>query len=268
MQKENSSFISPDELKDIKIYNSTSQISTLFTDYANFIVMPLISFIGIITNLASFIVAFKLNKTNLMNLFILYDSFLNFVLSFVSLFIIIVRCGSLCPYGYKLESKIYDLYIFLYGKHTILFISHAWKGLVAWNSLFAFSTKKTRFKLSIKAFKLASLIVLVIGVSLQAFLISSSRFIRKFGVIFSKNAQNGLVYEFLYKVELRDFSTGMRILILCLLLLEDFILILILFIIDVLILVKFLNYSKSRNKKLVSLKKGEIIKPYNIKVKN
>ena len=257
MQKENSSFLSTEDLKDIKIYNSTSQISTLFTDYANFIVMPLISFIGIVTNLASFVVALKLDKANLMHLFILYDSFLNFILSFVSLFIIIVRCGSLCPYGYKFESKIYDLFVFLYSKHTILFVSHALKGLVAWNRLFAFSTKKTRFKLNIKAFKISSLIILGIGVLLQAFLISYSRFIRKFGVIFRKNAQNEVVYEFLYKVDLRDFNTGMRILILCLLLLEDFILILILFIIDVLILVKYLKYAKNRNKKLVSLKKGK-----------
>ena len=261
MSLNNATSLNLNDFKGLKIYNSSTQLSTLFTDYSNVVLLPSISVFGIVTNLISIRVSLKLNKNNLMNLYILFDSILNLLLSMITVFLGLTRCGSLCPFGYKYVSKLYDLYLYLYIKHSILFLSHALKSLIALNRLCAFSTKTCCLKINIRNFKILSFILLVVALLLQVFLILYSRFINKFGVMIYKNGnENSFDFEFLYRIDQKDFPPQLRLTVLVMLLLEDLCLIVVLFFIDVLILIKFQAYNKNKQNKFSNTGKSFNIK--------
>jgi hypothetical protein len=242
--------LNQDDFKGLQIYNNSRQLSTLFTDYSNVVLLPSISLFGIVTNLISIKVALKLNKNQLMNLYILFDSILNLLLSLITVFLGITRCGSLCPFGYKYISKLYDLYLYLYIKHSILFLSHALKSLIALNRLCAFSAKSCCFKIDIRNFKILSVVLLILALLMQAFLFLYIRYINKFGVLIYKNENDSSFdYEFLYKIDQKIFSSTPRLIVLAMLLLEDLFLTIVLFFIDALILIKFHFYSKNKQNK-------------------
>ncbi len=53
----------------------------------------------------------------------LLDAIFSSIYGLINSFVLIIRCGTFCPYGYTYLAKIYEIYIFAYvGKSCELFI--------------------------------------------------------------------------------------------------------------------------------------------------
>jgi hypothetical protein len=99
---------------------SKEELTSRLTDYFYVYLVPAICGFGILTNLANIVVTWQLNLSLHVKYFILVNSFLDFGFLFVRFFSFLIRCGSLCPYGYLYESKFYDLYIYLFFSFILI----------------------------------------------------------------------------------------------------------------------------------------------------
>ena len=108
-----------------KIFKSKTELSTRESDFVNVFIFPFICLFGITTNIMNMIILFdkkmfeKLSN-NLMQKYMFINSLADLLFLFVVFFLVIIRCGNLCPYGYAYGSKFYELYIYLFVGYTIV----------------------------------------------------------------------------------------------------------------------------------------------------
>ena len=101
-------------------YHSHSEFTDKIVDYGNLYVLTFTSLFGLITNLLCIIIIAYLDKKDFMNKFMLAYSLLNFEFHLINIFVGLIRCGSLCSYGFSFGSKVYELYFYLMGQNIIL----------------------------------------------------------------------------------------------------------------------------------------------------
>ena len=245
-------------INELVLYNSTQRLTNQFTDYSNVFLLPIATLTGLVTNLLSIIVSFKLDKKQLVNYFMFFNSILNFIFCFFSSFLPIFRCGSLCPYGYSFFSKVYELYFYLLVNNSILLASQTFQGLLALNRVLAFSNKYNY--INIRTFKIASPVVIGVSFTIYGSVLLSNRQINKFGYMINYDESNSSIkIEYLYKLEPKVLSNEMKIFIFAVNFLQSMGYQFVLFLIDMVICLKLCSYLKSKNKRFKSIKSKQIL---------
>jgi hypothetical protein len=128
-------------------YTSYSELTDAIADYGNVFVLTFTSLFGLITNLLCIIITGFLDKkdSNLSDKFMLAFSFLNFQFHLINVFIGLIRCGSLCSYGFSYGAKIYELYIYLIGQNIILLTCILLDLGISLNRLASFQNKTSMY---------------------------------------------------------------------------------------------------------------------------
>lgn len=105
---------------EIRIFYSKSQLTNILIDYSNVYFLPAICLFGMTTSLLNIIVSFSKELQKNVFKFILVDSIGDFLFLFIQFFLVIIRCGTLCPWGYSYISKLYEIYIYLFIGYVII----------------------------------------------------------------------------------------------------------------------------------------------------
>jgi hypothetical protein len=153
-----------------KFFNSKTDLSTKEFDFINVFIFPFICFFGMVANVISIIILFDkkmFNKArnNLIQNYMFVNSIADLMYLLVDFFLVIIRCGNLCPYGYAYASKFYELYIYLFVGYTIvtflvlLDISVSIKKLLSFSHSNSTFVSKFPFSLMCMIFGLLALIL-------------------------------------------------------------------------------------------------------------
>jgi hypothetical protein len=106
---------------DLAIFTTKSNLTTRFADYSNVYLLPSICLFGMLTSLASLAASFKHDETNVkMMTFIFLNSLIDFAFLFIEFWLVLIRCGTLCPYGYTYFAKFFEIYIYLYVGYILV----------------------------------------------------------------------------------------------------------------------------------------------------
>ena len=236
-----------DEFNSLEHFNHTSSITSKYTDYTNVIILPLISLFGATTNFMCILVSLKLNKAQFLNFFIFIDSILNLLFCLISISLSIIRCGSLCAYGYKYESKLFELYAYLYVNNSILLAEILIQSVIALNRLLAFSnSNKTTILVNTRGFKILVPVILFVSFVYYAFIMLLSRAIIKFGVLVGDDLEG---CEVLYNIQRIDLSIDLKVTFTILGLIQSLVFYLVFFCIDMAILYRLRKYIKEKRSK-------------------
>lgn len=105
----------------LAIYYSKDNLTTRFVDYSNVYFLPFVCLFGVITSFLCLLVTYKRDDSNGKTLdYIRINSAIDFIFLFIESFLFIIRCGTLCPYGYTYASKFYEIYIYLYFGYILV----------------------------------------------------------------------------------------------------------------------------------------------------
>jgi hypothetical protein len=150
----------------LPIYKSLSELSTSnLVDIVNVFILPLIAINSLITNLLCMIVfsnKFLFQHSTYKYLF--YVSFSDFMFSLINSLIGIMRCGSLCSYGYNYWLKCYEIYVFLFVGRVFEVSGLLVDIKLSVSRLFAFKNRSlSQNNKKIERFKSNILVTLLIG---------------------------------------------------------------------------------------------------------
>ena len=129
----------------LKCYTSYSEFTDAIVDYGNVFILTFTSLFGLVTNLLCIIIIGYLDKRDFMNKFMLAYSLLNFEFHLINVFVGLIRCGSLCSYGFSYGSKIYELYFYLIGQNIILLTCILLDLGISLNRLASFQNKTSMY---------------------------------------------------------------------------------------------------------------------------
>ncbi|CAF0913954.1 unnamed protein product [Brachionus calyciflorus] len=238
---------------DIKIHYSLNELSLEIIDLANIYVLPIVCLIGIILNFLSTFVLFKLRAKSELYKFMLSISISDFLFLLLSIFLVIIRCGRFCQYGYTYISKFYELYFYLYLGNIFLMFVLLVNLLICYNRITSFSkhTNKTKFV----TFKVKIICVIVIATLANVPNYVMTRQVKKIGVLrkIIANETSGLVFSDmdLFSVESFEFSkiNWVKVVLFIFNLGRGFILMIILFVFNLAIAIKLKMYLNSKSKR-------------------
>lgn len=111
--------MSKNDSEDLNYFNKSS-LTSKFTDYSNVFWLPTICAFGVLTSLLNiFVVGRPLRHHTTHHqaedhalLYILYNSLIDLFFLLTQFFLIIIRCGTLCPFGYTYGAKFYEIYVY------------------------------------------------------------------------------------------------------------------------------------------------------------
>jgi hypothetical protein len=105
----------------ISIYTNKASLTTRYADYSNVYVLPSICLFGILTSIAALAASFKHDESNVSIMtFIFLNSFIDVAFLFIEFWLVIIRCGTLCPFAYTYWAKFYEIYIYLFVGYILV----------------------------------------------------------------------------------------------------------------------------------------------------
>lgn len=229
--------------RTLPYYESVDDLSLKLVDIANIFVLPFLCAIGIVLNLASIFVILKLTLKTELYQFMFLNSFVDLLFFIFSIFMALVRCGRYCSLGYTYLSKIYELYIYLYVGNVLLMFITLLNLFTSFNRLISFS-KLIVTKPSIVSFRIKLLVLLLISIVSNLPNYVLTRNVIQIGILrkLEQNSNNSTVYsaEGIYSVESIKFSLigAVKAILFIINLARGFLLMIILFILNVMIAVK------------------------------
>lgn len=165
----------------IKLFNTTSGLSTRIGDIANVFVLPPICIVGIALNAACITVVAQKELNGELYSFIMFHSICDLIFLFINTFTCIIRGGIYCPYTYAFLSKVWELYVHLFTGNSFLLFGTGLDIVVSFNRVFSFSStrpklieKFNRIDLRIKCLVLA---VISIVANLPSYVITRNVFL-------------------------------------------------------------------------------------------
>ena len=181
------------------------------------------------------------------------NSLTDLVFLFIEFFLVIIRCGNLCPLGYEFSSKIYELYIYLFVGYTIISFQLLLDISVSLNRLFSFSATKSNSKEI--SFLIKCLIFMFVAFIIN-FPNTLSNEVAKLGLLELKE-KNFTRYETLYMVNIKDdFKTPLiKAFLVIFSIIKEPILFVSLLIINIIVAFKFRKHLNMKKK----LTKGTVI---------
>ena len=198
--------------------------------------------------------------------YILINSIIDFLFLLIEFFLVIIRCGILCPYGNRYGSKFFEIYIYLYVGYVLcssqLFLSI----YIAYDRLSLFSAKAGNKK-QISLYKVY-IVCFILGViaNFAPYLISREIIVK--GIYIPD--PNSTYYDILYVKSFKaEFQTPVaNILLTANLFIKDIVMFIVLCILNIWLCVKFRTYLKSRKtlvKKATTATSNVIYSQYFIK---
>ena len=105
-----------------KLYYSLDSLSYRISDYGYVYLIPVTCGFGILTNIFTIIVLTKGSLKGIIYKYMLFMSIFEIIEMVLNFFLMIVRCGTLCSYGYEFLSKVYEQYFFYIYITSVCFI--------------------------------------------------------------------------------------------------------------------------------------------------
>lgn len=105
-------------LEDLPVFSDLRSLSTLLQDVFNVYIFPSVCFIGCVLNILCLVTLLNKNLNTKVLKFVFLIIISDLMKLFVSVFLVIFRCGALCPYGYSYFWKLYEQYIYLFYGNT------------------------------------------------------------------------------------------------------------------------------------------------------
>lgn len=255
----------------LPVYYSKENLTLSIADKTNVFILPSICLFGMLTSLPCIMVSFKRDHSNAKIFdYILINSANDFCFLLVEFFVIIIRCGNLCPYGYTFASKVYELFVFQYVGYIFVTSQVFFNIYFAYDRLKMFSGKLTTQK------PLNIYIVLAICTVISA-LVNTLPYplFREITVMgLYKPDPNSTYTEILYTRSIRKIFTTpiMQNLLVVWLVIKNPVLFLFLTFMNVMVVIRFRAYLKSRKHLLTRTGKYRIIKLkilecYNVRIK-
>lgn len=168
----------------LDIYNTTESLSLRIYDYSNFYLLPSICLFGIVTSSLNILVIIKINKLNEnVYLYMLINSISDLVFLITQIFVGLIRCGFLCPYGYTYGAKFYELYIYLFAGYTIIIFDCLINISVSIDRLRSFSSKQIQASTSRKMFLIRCICLFALSVLILLPIYMLPREIKAFGLL-------------------------------------------------------------------------------------
>lgn len=239
-------------LSSLPVYYSKENLTVRFADYSNVFLLPTVCYIGVLFSILSLFVSFKSDESNAKTLnYIFLNSLIDFLFLITQSFLVVFRCGVLCPYGYKYASKFYEIYIFLYFGYILVTSQVLLNIWVAYDRLKMFSGKLTGQKPP-SIFKVYA-VFLVISTLANAPNYLLPREIVPLGIY--KLDANSTYYDVLYIRRIREiYLTPLaQNLLTAVLAIKDPFLFLVLCVMSIIVCVRFRIYLKSRKSLVKSL---------------
>lgn len=238
------------EKSSLPIYYSKSGLTIRFADYSNVFVLPVLAFFGICTNLVNIVVTMRVKTRDNIIKYIITNSVLDFLFLLTQVFIFIMRCGTLCPYGFSFWAKCYEMYVFQTTGYVLITFQAIYNLYLAFEKLKVFAKNLTAQRSKSRlGFKTRLLVFLTISALMNVPFYLIAREINLFGIL--RNNQT-MTDEFLYQRRTRTFG-GNKIIATCLsgfLLLKGPVFYVLIGIIDVLIAIKFRKFIENKKKVL------------------
>jgi hypothetical protein len=106
---------------NLAIYTTKENLTTRFVDYSNVYLLPSVCLFGMLTSLTTLAASFKHNESNVSIMtFIFLNSLIDFVFLLIQFWLVMIRCGSLCPFAFTYWAKFYEIYIYLYVGYILV----------------------------------------------------------------------------------------------------------------------------------------------------
>ena len=240
---------------NLSCYDSIDSLSTRFTDFVNFIILPIINTCSFFTNLVCVIVFLNKKLKGETNQILLLISLADFLGSIFRAAIMQARCGIYCTIGHSYPMKFYELYIFiLTGNIRITFVIILYNFL-ALIKLLAFSTKIRKNSFSIRKNKKEIFIVLLISTLVNLPYVFTRK-ITHFGYLNIRNSTNYVIdLQPLYRIESTiDKKSIFDQLLFALTLIKGLLMIIILLMINVVAFIRLKLYLRQKMSKNIQSK--------------
>jgi hypothetical protein len=200
----------------VPIFYSIESLSTRLLDYSNVYLMPAICLFGIFTNLVNILVTYRstnVQRNDHIITYILINSILDLVMFSTQIFTIVIRCGTLCPYGYTFAAKVYEIVFYSFVRSFLvtaqaMFILHM---TVENLKLFYKNSRNSCLTVAMNYHDRVNLKYLMAGVFVGSAMINSlsniiPREVGAYGVYWTNRTNEQLLYERRYKSEWRSSS--------------------------------------------------------------
>lgn len=230
---------------NLPIYYSKQNLTTWYVDVLNFYFLPSICLFGIVTSLVCILVSQNRDESNAKSLeYIWINSIIDFVFLLLEIFIAIVKCGTLCPYGYSYAAKFYEVYFYLYVGYILVTAQMLLNIQVSYERLKMFSGKLTAAK-KLTIFQVFA-ICMFISTLANALPYPISREVALFGIY--KPDPNSTYFEYLYKRAYRaEFLTpAMQNFMTAVYVVKNLVVFFVLSVLSILVCVRFRTYLNSR----------------------
>ena len=235
---------------NLPFYNSTESLTLRLYDYSNMYVLPAICLFGIITGCINIFILAKTRIKENIHLYMLIGAASDTAFLLTQVFIGFFRCGTLCPYGYQYGWKFYELYIYLYIGYAIVTFSALVDISVSIDRILLFSSNgkvgtRTRFLIRCVVLFLVSAILVLPDYALAREIVPKGILIHAHT---TSDNQIYCTYEILYtKTMKKDWlQPGFQVFLTVLSLAKGPALIALVFIVDVIVIIRFNSHLKKK----------------------
>ena len=230
-----------------KLYYSLDSLSFRISDYGYTYLIPSVCAFGIITNAITIIVIVKGSLKGIMYKYMLFMCIFEIFEMAISFWLMIFRCGTLCPYDYQYLSKLYELYFYLYLRNVSIFYSNITDLHIAFNRLNNFSKDLKKFtkKIPFRP-RIGILFLLGFAINYPSYLLS--RDIVKIGSLVIYTSENSTSLRPLYQIKNNPYNDNIywNVAFFILAVSRKLLLLIILFIANVIMGFMFKKYIKNK----------------------
>ena len=237
-------------LRYFKSYDDIDSRNSLI-DFTNVYVLTFISLFGITTNTMCIYVLNHLNRSEFMVKFMLAYSLFDLGFHSISIIVGLLRCGSLCAYGFTQIAKYIELYFYIYGQNVVLLSCFLLELLISINRIVSFTNRKSPYSIinnnNFLPVLMSILLFSLVVISVSYF---SLREVKQFGWI----VREGKLIERLFFVGTNTDVTNK--IIIAINVNRGAVLLFILFLLNLIILYKYHVYKRRRESNRITVRKG------------
>ena len=231
------------------IHNSTENLSFRVADFGNVYILPPICLFGLITNFFSILVLSRPELKGIMYQFMLINTIADFTHLLLGIFLIFVRCGSLCSTSFTFIAKFYELYIFLFISNNCLLFIILLDIVLSIDRLLSFTSKPSVFKnISLKK---KCIWVLIVTIFINSVVYLIPRMVSNIGYLrIGTDNITDYQYSSIYVVGNNEIGKNeyMALVLKIINIVRGFILLVILFFINSFVVVKFRKHFEKKKK--------------------
>jgi hypothetical protein len=200
-----------------------------------------------LTAAVSIVVTLTVTRKDHMIKYILTNSSIDFLFLFSQFFLFIIRCGSLCPYGYTYKSKLYENYVYLYIGYDLITVQAIFNFFMTLERLVLFSSSTKYAKLFGKLnmrWLLFSFLIVALLINMPPYLIDNR--IQAFGVVKSNLTTNETEILYLISHNKKNYQPSAHIFIAILILTKSPIFMALTGLVNILVAVKFNQFIQKK----------------------